>query len=307
MATKKLTTGAQKAKNVAREARKAANPKSQRGAVKAGLMTKAEAVEQATVKRAGVQAAGRRATAGRTVERGVQERAARVTTRKAGEKAAGNMAARAAGSSLKGRVATAGKAVLGRAAAPVAAFTTGYAIGTAINEMTGLSTKIGDYADRVTGRAKQMEQSMTTTARGGSGSGGRPISRGGARGAPAAATPAVSKPAASTAKPAAVKKAAPKAGPKTSTYGDDSRAQHESFRKELEAGGGRAAWSMSKQAEAGGAKVEISKPSSGTTLNAELDKFQAGGGKKMKKDVQIGGIAGRKDGKWHLGKKAGKG
>lgn len=295
MATKKLSTGAQKAKNVAREARKAANPKSQRGAVKAGLMTKAEAVEQATVKRAGVQAAGRKATAGRAVERGVQERAARVTTRKAGEKAAGNMAARAAGSSLKGRVATAGKAVLGRAAAPVAAFTTGYAIGTAINEMTGLSTKIGDYYDRVTGQAKQMEQSMTTTP------------RGGARKAPAATAPAASKPTAAAAKPAAVKKAAPKAAPKTSTYGDDSRAQHESFRKELEAGGGRAAWSMSKQTEAGGAKVEISKPSSGTTLNAELDKFQAGGGKKTKKDVQIGGIAGRKDGKWHLGKKAGKG
>lgn len=312
-----LSANAQSAKNAAREARKVANPKSLRGAVAQGIMTKGEAIQQATVRRAGVQVKGRAATAGRAVERGVQERAARVITRKAGEKAAANMAARAAGSSLKGRVATAGKAVLGRvlpgkavlgrAGAPVTAFTTGYAIGTVLNETFDLSTKIGDYTDWFTGRAKQMEQSMTTTPRGGAGTGGRPTNRGGARGAPAAAAPAVTKPAASVAKPAAVKKAAPKAAPKTSTYGDDSRAQHESFRKELEAGGGRAAWSMSKQAEAGGAKVEISKPSSGTTLNAELDKFQASGGKKMKRDVQIGAIAGRKEGKWHLGKKVGKG
>lgn len=305
-----LNAGAQNAKNAAREARKVANPKSLRGAVAQGTMTKGEAIQQATVRRAGVQVKGRAATAGRAVERGVQERAARVTTRKAGEKAAANMAARAASSSMTGRAATAGRAIAGRAAAPVAAFTTGYAIGTFLNETFDLSTKIGDYTDRVTGRAKQMEQSMITTPRGGAGSSGRPLSRGGARGnsgAPAAAAPAVTKPAASVAKPAAVKKAAPKAAPKTSTYGDDSRAQHESFRKELEAGGGRAAWSMSKQTETGGATVEISKPSSGTTLNAELDKFQAGGGKKTKKDVQLGGIAGRKDGKWHLGKKAGKG
>lgn len=101
-------------------------------------------------------------------------------------------------------------------------------------------------------------------------------------------------------------KAAPKAASKTSSYGNDSYAQHESFRKELEAGGGRAAWNASKQVEAGGAKVEISKPSSGTSLNAELDKFQASGGKAAKKDIKLG-VAGRTGGKWHLGKKAGKG
>jgi len=101
-------------------------------------------------------------------------------------------------------------------------------------------------------------------------------------------------------------KDASKATRKTSSYGNESYAQHESFRKALEAGGGRAAWNASKQAEAGGAKVEISKPSSGTSLNAELDKFQASGGKSAKKDVKLG-VVGRTGGKWHLGKKAGKG
>jgi hypothetical protein len=261
MATKKLSTGAQKAKNVAREARKAANPKSQRGAVKAGLMTKAEAVEQATVKRAGVQAVGRRAAAGRAVERGVQERAARVVTRKAGEKAAGNMAARKAGSSLKGRAATAGKAVLGRAAAPVAAFTTGYAIGTAINEMTGLSTKIGDYADRVTGRAKKMEQSMTTTP------------RGGARKATAATVSVSSKPAAAAAKPVAAKKTAPAAP--TMTRGSMKRPEGE---------------------------VKVS-----DVQNTFVAPSSASATPAKKKDISIGGVAGRTGGKWHLGKKIGKG
>ena len=263
MATKKLSTGAQKAKNVAREARKAANPKSQRGAVKAGLMTKAEAVEQATVKRAGVQAAGRKATAGRTVERGVQERAARVVTRKAGEKAARNMAARKAGSSLKGRVATAGKAVLGRAAAPVATLTTGYAIGTAINEMTGLSTKIGDYADRVTGRAKKMEQSMTTTP------------RGGARKAPVATAPAASKPAAAKkTAPAAQTVRATKAAP-TMTRGSMKRPEGE---------------------------VKVS-----DVQNTFVAPSSASATPAKKKDISIGGVAGRTGGKWHLGKKIGKG
>ena len=104
----------------------------------------------------------------------------------------------------------------------------------------------------------------------------------------------------------AKKKAPAKAKVATKLKGDDSFAQHESFRKELEAGGGRAAWSMNKQVEAGGATVEISKPTAGTSLNAELDKFQASGGKAAKKDVKLG-IAGRTGGKWHLGKKAGKG
>ncbi len=101
-------------------------------------------------------------------------------------------------------------------------------------------------------------------------------------------------------------KAAPQAASKTSSYGNDSYAQHESFRKELESGGGRAAWSMNKQVEAGGAKVEISKSASGTSLNAELDKFQTAGGKSAKKDIKLG-VAGRTGGKWHLGKKVGKG
>jgi len=123
--------------------------------------------------------------------------------------------------------------------------------------------------------------------------------------APAAKQAAVAKTAPKKMAPAKAK-AAPKAASKTSSYGNDSYAQHESFRKELEAGGGRAAWNASKQAEAGGAKVEISKPSSGTSLNAELDKFQASGGKSAKKDVKLG-VVGRTGGKWHLGKKAGKG
>jgi hypothetical protein len=270
MATKKLSTGAQKAKNVAREARKAANPKSQRGAVKAGLMTKAEAVEQATVKRAGVQAAGRKATAGRTVERGVQEKAARVVTRKAGEKAARNMAARKAGSSLKGRAATAGKAVLGRAAAPVAAFTTGYAIGTAINEMTGLSTKIGDYADRVTGRAKKMEQSMTTTP------------RGGARKAPAATVAVSSKPAAAAAKPVAAKKTAPAAQAVRATKAAPTMTRGSMKRSEGEV-------------KVSDVQNTFTAPSSASATPAK------------KKDISIGGVAGRTGGKWHLGKKIGKG
>jgi hypothetical protein len=104
----------------------------------------------------------------------------------------------------------------------------------------------------------------------------------------------------------AKKKAPAKAKVTTKLKGDDSFSQHESFRKELEAGGGRAAWSMNKQVEAGGAKVEISKPSAGTGLNAELDKFQASSGKTVKKDVKLG-LVGRTGGKWHLGKKAGKG
>lgn len=136
---------------------------------------------------------------------------------------------------------------------------------------------------------------------------GKPMAASAKAAAPAMAAPVTAKAPAKrvatpAAKPAAVKKAAPKA----STYVDDSRAQHETFRKELEAGGGRAAWSMNKQTDAGGAKIEISKPSAGTSLNAELDKFQASGGKAAKKDVKLG-IAGRTGGKWHLGKKAGKG
>lgn len=137
--------------------------------------------------------------------------------------------------------------------------------------------------------------------------GGKPMAASAKAAAPAMAISVTAKApakrvAAPADKPAAVKKVATKA----STYGDDSRAQHEAFRKELEAGGGRAAWSMNKQTEAGGAKIEISKPSAGTSLNAELDKFQASGGKAAKKDVKLG-IAGRTGGKWHLGKKAGKG
>ncbi len=126
-----------------------------------------------------------------------------------------------------------------------------------------------------------------------------------AKAAPAAKA-APKKMAPAKAKAAPAKKAAPKAASKTSSYGNDSYSQHETFRKELEAGGGRAAWNASKQAEAGGAKVEISKPSSGTSLNAELDKFQASGGKSAKKDVKLG-VVGRTGGKWHLGKKVGKG
>ena len=132
---------------------------------------------------------------------------------------------------------------------------------------------------------------------------GKPMAASAKAAAPAMAAPVTAKaPAKRVTTPAAVKKVVTKA----STYGDDSRAQHEAFRKELEAGGGRAAWSMNKQTDAGGAKIEISKPSAGTSLNAELDKFQASGGKAAKKDVKLG-IAGRTGGKWHLGKKAGKG
>jgi len=304
----KANVGAQNAKNAARAGRKAANPKSLRSAVSQRLMTQAEAVEQATVKRAGVQAKNAAARSSIPANKAmVPSGSSKALVPSKATSTAGKGIAKVAGAKAVGKVAAKG---VSKAIPAVSAFTTGYAIGTVLNETFDLSTKIGDYTDRVTGRAKQMEQSMTTTPRGGAGSGGRPKNGGGGggkSGAPAAAAPAVTKPAASVAKPAVVKKAAPKDAPKTSTYGDDSRAQHESFRKELEAGGGRAAWSMSKQAEAGGAKVEISKPSSGTTLNAELDKFQASGGKKMKKDVQIGAIAGRKEGKWHLGKKAGKG
>lgn len=139
--------------------------------------------------------------------------------------------------------------------------------------------------------------------------GGKAMASGTKAAAPAMAKPASAKaPAKSAAAPAAKAKpaAAKKAVPKASSYGDTSRAQHESFRKELEAGGGRAAWNMSKQTESGGAKVEVSKPSAGGGLNAEVAKFQASGGKSAKKDIKLG-VAGRTGGKWHLGKKAGKG
>lgn len=126
-----------------------------------------------------------------------------------------------------------------------------------------------------------------------------------AKAAPMNAKPAVTAPKKKAA-PKAAAKAAPKAAPKASSYGNESYAQHEAFRKELEAGGGRAAWSMDKQVSAGGATVEISKPASSTSLNAELEKFQASGGKAAKKDVKLG-VIGRTGGKWHLGKKAGKG
>ncbi len=93
-----------------------------------------------------------------------------------------------------------------------------------------------------------------------------------------------------------------------SNYGEESYKSHEAFRKELEAGGGRTDWSMNKQNETNGAKIEIFKPaSSGTTFQAELDKFQSSAGKPPKKNIQIGGLLGRSEGKWHLRRKQGKG
>jgi len=156
---------------------------------------------------------------------------------------------------------------------------------------------------------KEAATSRGIKTRGGKPMAGAPKAGAKARGGKPMAGTAKAAPVAKTApkKMAPAKaKAAPKAASKTSSYGNDSYAQHESFRKELEAGGVRATWNASKQAEAGGAKVEISKPSSGTSLNAELDKFQASGGKSAKKDVKLG-VVGRTGGKWHLGKKAGKG
>lgn len=45
----------------------------------------------------------------------------------------------------------------------------------------------------------------------------------------------------------------------------------------------------------------------GSQLNAAVEQYKASGGKASKKNVQIGGLIGRKDGKWYLGRQKGRG
>lgn len=155
---------------------------------------------------------------------------------------------------------------------------TAYGVGSLANEALGLSTKLGDYSDRVTGRAKASEASMTTTPRGGAGSGGRPARRGGARKGKAVASPAVAteakKPAktasaANTAAPAAKAKATP-----TMTRGSMKRPE-------------------------GTVKV--------ADVQNKIEAPAKSGLSKAKRDIKVGGLVGRTGGKWHLGKKVGKG
>jgi hypothetical protein len=204
--------------------------------------------------------------------------------------------------------------------------TTGYAVGRQYGAVAGAAVGLVRGAQAEGKRSGKAPLALPTTPKQGGTFGGvkpatggskGPTSRGGARGK-------FSTPVASASKPAAPKAAAPakkavnpasaaSAKPSTSTKGVDSVGSasydmHTAFRKELETGGGRPAWSMDKKVASGGATVEISKPaSSGTTLQAELDKFQSSGGKAPKKDMQIGGLMGRSDGKWHLRRKPGKG
>lgn len=261
--------GAQAAKNVAREARKAANPKSLRGQVRSGVMTRAEAVEQATIRRAGVQAAGRRATAGRAVERGVQERAARVVTRKAEQKAVAGMAQRAASSTLRGRAATAGKAILGRAAAPVTAFTTGYAVGGLINEYTPvqkmIANAVGD-GGKMSADQKKRNDAMVVEARRRRAGAAKPASKPAAT--PAAAAKPASKPVAKS-KPAAA---------------------------------------QVKPASTSGTAIKRMKPEMTVQdVKQTIAPMENTGLSPRKRDIKIGSVAGRTGGKWHLGKRPGKG
>lgn len=332
---KKLNVGARRAQNVAREARKAANPNSQRAAVRAGTMTKAEAIEQATIRRAGVQAAGRRAAAGRAVERGVQERAARVETRRKEERAARNRAQRPAPpqssgpmGKIKGVAKGAGVAIGGNIVAGAISgdgesrarnitstmlgdAATGYAIGrqygAAIgatvglirgtaqeNQRTGKATinipttyTPGGAAWYIGSGAKAAAPKKTTAVPAGGSVG--PKTGVAARRA-SAATPAAQKP--TTVKPAAVKPAAqrkPKAASKASNYGETGNT-------------------AIKRNRAGLPPIQRMKPEMTVQdIQQTISPMNNTGLKSRKKDIQIGGIAGRTGGKWHLGKKVGKG
>jgi hypothetical protein len=54
-------------------------------------------------------------------------------------------------------------------------------------------------------------------------------------------------------------------------------------------------------------RVAIVGPQANNALQSAGAEFQASNGKRAKRDVKMGALVGRTDGKWHLGKKVGKG
>lgn len=284
----KPNVGAQNAKNAARAGRKAANPKSLRSAVNSRVMTQAEAVEQATVRRAGVQAGNKAARS--SIPAGKQ------LVPSSGSKAlvpssSGGKALVPSGSGSKaltvGRsAAQSGGRGLGRRVAVGAARA---AIG---NPITGLQVAAvssvpawNDYSKKSGFGAADVKNDWSNTSNArmsagkpadGKGTSTGSRSRGGARRSTVQnvpATPSVAKaaPAVSVSAPAASK---PKATP-TMTRGSMKRPE-------------------------GSVKVDdvqntFSAPSNSAAAPAK------------KKDISIGGLVGRTDGKWHLRKKVGKG
>jgi hypothetical protein len=145
--------------------------------------------------------------------------------------------------------------------------TAAYAAGTMLNNKFDLSTKINDYSDAVTGRTKKSKDSMRTVVSTG------PKTRK-TRKTPNAA-PAVTTPSSSASATATPSK-------KASTQKPQTKIVHNPIKR---------------------ASPTVSVSDVATSVSPS----KSSGITPKKRNLSIGGLVGRTGGKWHLGKKVGKG